>query len=98
MESARLMLERGVGLLRVTAPTYEPALKEARHAARVLDVDWPDDVAVDDIVRTLDRSNPHHGRCWPRPAERWAEPPTPRSTDRRQPIRSTPGSPPTTPT
>ncbi len=60
MEAARLMLERGVGLLRVTAPTYEPALREARHSARVLGVDWPDDVAVDDIVRTLDRTDPHH--------------------------------------
>jgi len=60
MESARVMIERGAGLLRVTAPTWQPALDEARHAARVLGVDWPADVAVDDIVRTLHRDDPHH--------------------------------------
>jgi exoribonuclease R len=60
IEAARLMIERGAGLLRVTAPTWQPALDEARHAARVLGVDWPADVAVDDIVRTLKRDDPHH--------------------------------------
>ncbi len=60
MEAARLMLERGVGLLRVTAPTWEPALAEARHAARALGVDWPTDVEVDDLVRTLHRDDPRH--------------------------------------
>jgi exoribonuclease R len=60
IEAARVMIERGAGLLRVTAPTWKPALDEARHAARVLGVDWPGDVAVDDIVRTLHRDDPHH--------------------------------------
>ena len=60
IEAARVMLERGAGLLRVTAPTWQPALDEARHAASVLGVDWPADVAVDDIVRTLHRDDPHH--------------------------------------
>ncbi|GGL25862.1 RNB domain-containing ribonuclease [Phycicoccus endophyticus] len=60
MAAARMMLDGGVGVLRtMPAPTPE-AVARFRRAARGLGVEWPEGVPYGDLVRGLDRSDPHH--------------------------------------
>lgn len=60
MVAADIMLKGGVGILR-TMPHPEPdAVERFRREARALGVEWPQDQAYGEFLRSLDRDNPRH--------------------------------------
>jgi exoribonuclease R len=60
MAAARLMLDAGVGLLRVLPPPDERTVATLRRSARALGVPWPDGRGYAEVVRTLDATVPAH--------------------------------------
>lgn len=58
MAAARIMLDGGVGLLRVLAPPDEATLGWLRRTSRALGVAYGDDTTYGDWVRSLDASEP----------------------------------------
>lgn len=58
MAAARLMLDNGVGLLRVLPPPDERTVSALRRSARALGVEWPKSAAYADVVRRLDATVP----------------------------------------
>ena len=60
MAGADLMLEAGVGVLRTMPPPDDRSVATFRRAARALGVDWPEGTTYGDLVRGLDRHDPHH--------------------------------------
>jgi exoribonuclease R len=60
MAAARLMLERGVGILRTQAPPDERDLARLRRTAEALGVAWPAALPYPEFVRTLDPAQPDH--------------------------------------
>lgn len=60
MAAASMMLEGGVGVLRTMPAPTEEAVARFRRAARALRVEWPEGMPYGDLVRGLDRTDPHH--------------------------------------
>lgn len=60
MAAAAMMLDAGVGILRTMPAPTEDAVARFRRAARGLGVDWPQGMTYGDLVRGLDRTDPHH--------------------------------------
>ncbi|QKE85022.1 RNB domain-containing ribonuclease [Arthrobacter sp. NEB 688] len=60
MAAASMMLEGGVGILRTMPAPTDEAVARFRRAARGLRVDWPEGMSYGDLVRGLDRTDPHH--------------------------------------
>jgi exoribonuclease R len=60
MAAAQLMLDHGVGLLRVLPPPDDRTVASLRRSARALGVDWPEGAAYADVVRGLDATVPAH--------------------------------------
>lgn len=60
MAAARLMLERGIGFLRVLAPPREERLRALRLTAGALGVSWPEGGSFAGFVRSLDPTHPVH--------------------------------------
>ncbi|MGH9113776.1 MAG: RNB domain-containing ribonuclease [Acidimicrobiales bacterium] len=58
LEAARIMMEGGVGLLRMLAPPDDGTLARLRHSARALGVDWPPTGGYPAFVRSLDPASP----------------------------------------
>jgi len=58
--AAELMLDAGVGILRTMAPPDDRAVDRIRREAVALGVEWPIDQPYGDLLRSLDRANPHH--------------------------------------
>ncbi|MBV9290919.1 MAG: RNB domain-containing ribonuclease [Frankiales bacterium] len=58
MAAAKLMLDGGVGLLRVMPPPDDRTIGWMRHSARALRVDWPASASYADVVRGLDATVP----------------------------------------
>jgi exoribonuclease R len=58
MAAARLMLEAGVGLLRVVPPPSLGAVHALRRAAHALQVPWPHDAAPGAVLAGLDPTQP----------------------------------------
>jgi exoribonuclease R len=60
MVAAEIMLKGGIGILR-TMPSPEPdAVERFRREARALGVEWPQEQAYGEFLRSLDRHNPRH--------------------------------------
>jgi exoribonuclease R len=60
MAAARLMLDAGVGLLRVMPPPDDATVASLRRSAVALGIDWPDGASYADVVRGVDASKPAH--------------------------------------
>ena len=60
MAAAKLMLDAGVGLLRVMPPPDPGTVASLRRSATALAIDWPDGASYADVVRSLDASKPAH--------------------------------------
>ena len=60
MAAARLMLDAGIGLLRVMPPPDDATVASLRRSASALAVDWPASASYADVVRGLDPSTPPH--------------------------------------
>ncbi len=60
MAGAAMMLGAGVGVLRTMPAPEDAAVARFRRAARGLGVQWPPGMPYGDLVRGLDRTNPHH--------------------------------------
>lgn len=60
MAAAELMLHARVGILRTMPEPDEGALRALRRIARALGVDWPGEQSHGDMLRSLDRTDPHH--------------------------------------
>ena len=60
MAGAAMMLDAGVGVLRTMPAPTDDAVARFRRAARALGVDWPQGMPYGDLVRGLDRTDPHH--------------------------------------
>jgi exoribonuclease R len=60
MGAARLMIERGVGLLRTLDPPRRDRVRALRLTARALGVNWPARMDYDDFVRSLDPRDALH--------------------------------------
>ncbi len=58
MAAGTTMMDAGTGVLRTLPDPYREDLDKLRLTARALSLDWPDDVAYADFVRTLDGSRP----------------------------------------
>jgi exoribonuclease R len=60
MAAARLMLDAGVGLLRVMPPPDAATVKSLRRSAAALGIAWPNGASYADVVRGVDASQPAH--------------------------------------
>ena len=60
MAAAKLMLDGGVGLLRVMPPPDDSTVASLRRSASALAIDWPDGASYAEVVRSLDASKPTH--------------------------------------
>ena len=60
MAAAKLMLDAGIGLLRVMPPPAPDTVASLRRSAAALAIDWPDGSSYADVVRSLDASKPTH--------------------------------------
>ena len=60
MAAAQLMLEHGVGLLRVLDPPRPERVQMLRLTAQALQIHWPDAMAYDEFVRGLNPKQPLH--------------------------------------
>ncbi len=60
IQAARLMIQKGVGLLRTLDPPRPDRLEALRLTARALGVPWPDDASYAEFIRSLDPANPLH--------------------------------------
>jgi exoribonuclease R len=58
--AAQLMLQAGVGVLRVVPSPADDAVAALRRAARALRVDWLSGAEPGDVLDRLDRGNPRH--------------------------------------
>ena len=58
MAAAHLMREGGVGLLRTLPPPPPWMLQRLRRGAKALRLDWPEDLAYQDFIRSLDPNDP----------------------------------------
>lgn len=58
MAAAHLMLQSGVGLLRTLPPPQEWMIERLRRSAKALRIDWPQDMAYQDFIRSLDPADP----------------------------------------
>ncbi|MCP5033687.1 MAG: RNB domain-containing ribonuclease [Actinomycetia bacterium] len=56
--AARTMVEAGVGILRTLPPPYERAVRQLRHTAQALGLDWPQDMPYADFIRQLAPNSP----------------------------------------
>lgn len=61
IESARLMLEGGVGVLRTMPPPAPDAIAAFRTRTAALGLPWPERMEYGDYLRGLDRRDPHTG-------------------------------------
>jgi exoribonuclease R len=60
MAAARLMLDHGIGLIRVLPPPDDRTIAMLRRSARALGVDWPKTSAYAEVLRGLDATVPAH--------------------------------------
>lgn len=60
MAAAHLMVEGRVGLLRTLPPPDPRDLQRLRRTARALQVPWPDGTSHQELIRSLDPTEPHH--------------------------------------
>ncbi len=60
MAAASIMVEGGIGLLRILPGPEPGVLGEIRHAALALGIDWPEDMDYAERVRTLEPNIPSH--------------------------------------
>lgn len=60
MCAARIMVERGVGVLRTLPPARPEDYARLRRVASALGIDWPDARSYPDLVRGLDHAVPAH--------------------------------------
>ncbi len=60
MAAAQLMIEHGVGLLRVLDPPRPERVQMLRLTALALHIPWPADIPYDQFVRSLDPKQPLH--------------------------------------
>lgn len=58
--AARLMLDAGVGLLRVLPPATDSAVRRLRVIASALQIPWPEEVSYPEFVRGLDPERGTH--------------------------------------
>ena len=58
--AAALMLQAGVGILRVVPPPDDRAVAALRRAAQALGVAWPEGEPPGDVLERLDRGDPRH--------------------------------------
>lgn len=58
--AAEMMIEAKVGVLRTLPPADDRSIRRLRKGAHALDLDWPDDMAYPDFVRSLDPKIPAH--------------------------------------
>ncbi|MDP8956181.1 MAG: RNB domain-containing ribonuclease, partial [Actinomycetota bacterium] len=56
--AATIMVEGGAGILRTLPPTTERQRATLRRTAMGLDIDWPKDASLGDVVRSQDGSTP----------------------------------------
>ncbi len=56
--AASIMIEGKVGILRTLPPAPEHAVKRLRRTARALGIEWPQDQAHPEFIRSLDPANP----------------------------------------
>jgi exoribonuclease R len=60
MAAAALMLHAEIGVLRTLPDSPVEEIHKLRRAAKVLDVDWPEDRSYAEMIRGLDARNPRH--------------------------------------
>ncbi len=60
MAAATLMLHAEIGVLRTLPTSPIEEIHKLRRAARVLDVDWPEQQSYAEMIRGLNPSNPRH--------------------------------------
>ena len=60
MAAAKLMLDAGVGLLRVMPPPDAATVASLQRSAAALGIDWPEGASYADVVRSVDASKPAH--------------------------------------
>ncbi len=60
MAAASIMVEGGIGLLRILPGPEPGVLEEIRRAALAMGIDWPDDMDYAERVRTLEPNIPSH--------------------------------------
>ncbi len=60
MVAADMMLDAGIGVLRTMPPPDERSRSLVRREAAALGIDWPEDVAYGDLLRSLDRADRRH--------------------------------------
>ena len=58
--AARLMLDAGVGLLRVLPPATDSAIRRLRAVASALQIPWPQETSYPEFVRGLDPERGTH--------------------------------------
>ncbi|WP_109473576.1 RNB domain-containing ribonuclease [Ornithinimicrobium cavernae] len=58
--AAEIMLEGRVGILRTMPPAQQRDVDRFRRQVRALGVEWPQEMAYGDFLRTLDRTDPKH--------------------------------------
>jgi len=58
--AARIMATAGIGILRTMPPADSRALAGVRAVATALGIDWPEDRAYGEMLRTLDRADSRH--------------------------------------
>ncbi len=57
MVAGQTTIDAGLGLLRTLPPTRKQDLRTLRRQARALGIDWPDDLAYPDLIRTIEPSD-----------------------------------------
>ena len=60
MAAARIMLDGGVGILRILPPARDSGLGKLRRTAAALGIRWPHSMGYPNFVRSLDPSQPRH--------------------------------------
>jgi exoribonuclease R len=60
MVAAAMMLEGRVGILRTMPPADQRQVDRLRRTVGALGVDWPEEMAYGELLRTLDRADPRH--------------------------------------
>jgi exoribonuclease R len=60
MAAAGLMLHAEIGVLRTLPDSPVEEIQKLRRAAKVLDVDWPEERSYAEMIRGLDARNPRH--------------------------------------
>lgn len=60
MAAAELMLYGEIGILRTMPEPSASAVRKLRRVARALQVEWPDKLSYQDLIRTLDPAQPRH--------------------------------------